>query len=81
MTGNKSFDAYYWDKENLDGIKLNTQPCETLREAQKVVQSDSHYKKSLFGKRGDATSKNPDSDARYRIFDNVDVLAYWSIRS
>lgn len=51
-----------------------------LKDAQVAVQSHTAYKKSWFGKKGNASINNPNVKQRYRIWDNVEGC-YWSIRS
>ena len=52
----------------------------SLDEAQECIQSHPGYKKTWYGKKGNATPKNPDPKAWFRIWDNDATLLYRPIR-
>jgi hypothetical protein len=52
----------------------------TLKEAQTAIENHPKYKKTLFTKRGNASSNNPNKDDYYRIYDSEEFGRYWSIR-
>jgi hypothetical protein len=43
---------------------------DSLQEAKDAIKNHPKYKKSLFTKKGDANSRNPNSEEYFRIYDN-----------
>ena len=51
----------------------------SIKEAQKVITEHPKYKKTLFTKKGEASSKNLNKNEHFAIYDNRGFR--WSIRS
>jgi len=60
----KKFNAYFCN------YPLNILPFNNLKDAQNCVTNHPAYKKSHFGKKGDASSKNLNDKEYFRIYDN-----------
>lgn len=58
------------------GVRIGT--FESLAESQTCVIEHPNYKKSLFTKKGKASSNNPDQKAYFAIYDNEGYG--WNIR-
>jgi len=72
MSQPDKFYAYYCRE------KLGEFP--SVDEAKSTVYNHPKYKKSLFTKKGFASSRNPNRDESFTIFDNVNVMGGWYIR-
>lgn len=74
---NLKFNAWYswgYGKDNKELLGK----FDTLKEAQEIIQNNEHYKKSLFTKKGDPTSRNENEKESFKIYDNQGYG--WSIR-
>ena len=61
MENNLKFNAWF------TGEKLGK--FDTLKEAQQIIKDHENYKKSLFTKKGKATSKNKEQKQYFAIYD------------
>ena len=65
-----------WYNEGKGSIKLGK--FDTLKEAQSCIANNEKYKKTLFTKKGKATSKNENVKENFAIYDNMGYG--WTIR-
>lgn len=70
MDKNLKFNVWY------TGEKLGK--FDSLKEAQDYIKDHSNYKKSYFTKRGKASSKNPNQEEYFKIYDTEGYG--WTIR-
>jgi hypothetical protein len=76
-----TYKSHYADLTNgyKNCIREESDKYETLELAQEWIKNNSHYIKTYFTKKGEASSKNPNEKEQFSIYDNNGNR--WSIRS
>ena len=73
------YHSYYSEGYSKESHKEDLGKHPSIQDAQKSIYEHPKYKKTYFTKKGEASSKNPNENEHYSIYDSRG--ARWSIRA